>query len=89
METCGRLYPERLSGISSEKRNNLTMTRRLSDRDLDPSWSLELGELEKTIERYGVRRVIALDVLPKKAVEERDEGDGDGMIVLVILGFRR
>jgi len=71
-----RIYPERLSGISSEKRNNLTMTRRLSDRDLDPSWSLELGELEKTIKRYGVRRAIALDVPPKKEVEERDEGLG-------------
>jgi hypothetical protein len=52
------------------------MTRRLSDRDLDPSWSLELGELEKTIKRYGVRRAIALDVPPKKEVEERDEGLG-------------
>ena len=62
--------------MSSEKRNNLTVTRRLSDRDLDPSWSLELDGLEKAVERYGVRRVIseildyiraiALDVLPRK-----------------------
>jgi len=30
-----RIYPERLSGISSYKRNNLTMTRRLLEGDLD------------------------------------------------------
>jgi len=35
-----------------------------------------------------VRRVIALDVFPESS-RGRDEGDGDGMIVLVILGFRR
>ena len=39
-------------GMDSEKMNTLTMTRRLPKGELDLSWSIELGEVENTIERY-------------------------------------
>jgi len=53
------IYSERLDGIGSEKRNTLTMTRRLLEKDPDLSWSLELDGLERAIERYDVRRLSA------------------------------
>jgi len=53
-------------GMDSEKRNTLTIVRGLPRDRLDPSWSIELEELERITERHGVRGAITLDVLPRK-----------------------
>jgi hypothetical protein len=77
LRVCKRTYSERVGMIGpSEKKDILMVIRGLLREELDKLWSFELDDLEKVIERYGVRRTIAeildyvrsmaLDILPKK-----------------------
>jgi hypothetical protein len=79
MQVCKRTYSESVGAIGpSERKDILMVTRELPREELDRLWPFELDDLEKVVEKYGVRRTIgeildyvrstALDILPKKVV---------------------